>query len=114
MIYRHATKDDFKAIDALCMRYGIATPPDPSTTLIAVDETGEVRGILGMRIRLVVEPFISESGIASAVLWEKMKTASEILGHQVLLLTTKDAHAEQAERLGFKVLNKDVIVMEKE
>lgn len=84
--------------------------------MIAIDETNEVRAILGMRVRLVVEPFISESHLAGVVLWEKMKTTAQSLNgaNEIMLLTTKEAHTEEAEKEGFVILNKNVTVMEKQ
>jgi hypothetical protein len=113
MEYRLAKVEDVEQIDALCKRENIATPPD-GTAYVAVDD-GKIVGFVSFSLVNLVNGFVSDSSLASTVLYEKMISALETLGAKRVVMFPKNEQVESlAIKKGFKFTNRNINSLEKE
>lgn len=111
--YRLAKVEDATQIDALCKREGLATPC--SGTIYVAEDNGKVVGFISFAPVHLVDCFVSDSAIASNVLYEKMASVLEAVGAKRIVMVSQSIDAEDfAEKKGFHKTNEAVNIFEKE
>lgn len=112
MIYRLAKIEDVEQIDALCKRENLALPQD-GTTYVA-DDNGKIIGFISFTPIHFVNCFVSDSAIASNVLYEKMSSVLEAVGAKRVMMIAQNSNIEDlALTKEFVFTNEVVNVMEK-
>src|ERR1043165_9091799 len=113
MNYRFAKPEDQKWIDALCARENIETPKD-GLCFVAEDEEG-VQGFIHAVTVPMIDGFVSAVPMASAVLYEKMITALQMLGHkQAWMLPANEEIKHLASKKDWQIMRDREIIMRKD
>lgn len=113
MIYRNYIPEDKDQVKALCDQHGIDLP-ERSMLFVAEDDNGKIAGFSGIRGEIFLEPLISNNPIAAVKLFEKTIKHFRDSGVNRVRCICKPERKELFEKVGFRQIEEDKILMEKE
>lgn len=114
MVYRQYNKEtDYDQVMELCMKNKIMFPHEGSLN-VAVDNNGIIKGILGVKLNIYLEPLISENPMAAVKLFTYAIKAIKDLGAKQVRLLCSSTKKELYKKVGFYQIEDGKIIMEKE
>jgi len=111
MIPRPAKPEDYEQINKLSEKHNIDLPNEGK--LIVLEDNGEIKAFVNIRPVLFVEPFISESPIATIKLWGYIKKKFIDGDIKILRCFAQKKHKKFYEKLEFYEIFNDYVSMER-
>lgn len=113
MIYRNYIAEDKEQVLALCNKYGIDVP-QKSMLFVAEDDQGKIKGIIGVRGEVFIEPLISDNPISAVKLYKEVIKYLKYGNVSRVRCICKEKFIKTYRKVGFEQIEKEKVIMEKE
>lgn len=116
VVYRNYLPEDFEKIKAMCGQFNINVPMD-AMVYVAVEDGGEEEklfGMIGIKGNIFIEPLIATNPLVGRTLFNKALDSLIMRGLKTVRCICNKDKAKVFEKAGFKQIESDKIIMEKE
>lgn len=115
--YYKLTADLADRVKVYCESRGISFPVDAEVIFVAVSDSGEVVGVVGVKRIYQIEPLLFDIPTVGLVLGEKALGVLSFAGQNEAVAITKDSNGawiDIMERYGFVVTDRNMTILKKE
>lgn len=112
MIIRDFQIPDLDQVLELANNYNLSIPND-AKILVGQDSNNEIKAVVGLRNILNISPFISKNPIIGKKLFDYVDNLIKANNYPLVQCVTNPQNKKLFEKLGFKEIFHDKIIMEK-